>query len=196
MTLFADLSPYTYLQEQTPSDWRTLNVGWLDDGAAFPTGDVDVAVVERVWTHCRLDVHLTRGWHTCAVCPEGSREFLEVTRCGETLKLGAAEIRVFGEGKTVYATPNLLFHYITAHRYLPPKPFLEAVLTGPVPPSEAYFALLQELGVPYSLPITPEQEAKLAELDKLQAAKWEAMQKKLASPRNTKQRKKRDGTSS
>jgi hypothetical protein len=58
------------------------------------------------------------------------------------LLLGSAEIRVFSNEGRIYAAPNLLFHYVCEHHYRPPKEFVQALRTGPRPPSQAYFDAL------------------------------------------------------
>jgi hypothetical protein len=40
--------------------------------------------------------------------------------------LGSAEIRVQGADGTLYAAPNLVIHYMTAHHYCPPEEFCRA----------------------------------------------------------------------
>ena len=141
---FADLSPYGYLPRPTSEDLPPLlNIGWLDAWHPHPTGSVTDAFVECLWEFCRIKVEATRGLHECDLCPklEPGRQ---VTRAGETLWLGSAEIRVFAEG-VMYAAPNLIYHYVVDHRYLPPDEFVRAVLDGrPRPGSAEYAALVAE----------------------------------------------------
>src|SRR5262249_16942156 len=48
---------------------------------------------------------------------------------------GSGEIHVAGPGGLVFAAPALVWHYVTAHDYLPPEQFIQAVLSGtPVNP--------------------------------------------------------------
>jgi len=55
------------------------------------------------------------------------------------IRLGFAEIRVLSEdGKTSYAAPNIIYHYILEHEYKPPTKFIEAVLKGPKPGLSEY----------------------------------------------------------
>ena len=43
--------------------------------------------------------------------------------------LGSAEVWVPGSGEVcAYAAPDLVIHYISVHRYLPPDVFLQAVM--------------------------------------------------------------------
>jgi hypothetical protein len=51
-----------------------------------------------------------------------------VKQWGEEIALGEAEIRVNGEGNVIFASPNLICHYIAAHGYRPPDEFMAALL--------------------------------------------------------------------
>jgi hypothetical protein len=64
---------------------------------------------------------------------------------GEVLKLGSAEIRVFGRSGVIYAAPNLIFHYVKDHAYRPPREFIDAVVTGPGPETTEYRDQLRAL---------------------------------------------------
>jgi len=66
-----------------------------------------------------------------------------VQRHGEQLRIGTAEIRVFGENGAIYAAPTLIYHYVLKHQYKPPGEFVRALLIGARPPSDDYRALLQ-----------------------------------------------------
>jgi len=63
------------------------------------------------------------------------------------LELGSAQIRVFGDRGQIYAAPNMLFHYVTAHHYKPPDEFIQALRHGPCPPDKEYFNRLKSLGL-------------------------------------------------
>lgn len=142
---FADLSPYSYLPgPDAVGQLPVLNVGWLDAQHPYTTGDVPDGFVERLWEYCRIRVEATRGLHECELCPT-PQPGRSVTRDGETLLLGSAEIRVFAEG-AVFAAPNLVYHYVVDHHYLPPDEFVRAVLDGrPRPGSAEYAAQVAEL---------------------------------------------------
>jgi hypothetical protein len=141
MTFFADLSEYTY--RESGKREGTRNVGWLDAGEAHPRGAVPPEFLARLWQFCRLPLVRTRGYHACNLCRGRQVGPLSVTREGEALKLGTAEIRVFGPGGAVYAAPDLVYHYVSAHEYRPPDEFIAAVLAGPAPGSEEYRAHLE-----------------------------------------------------
>ncbi len=115
MTWFADLSPYTYFEpDRRPG---LLNIGWLDRAHEFPVGETPPELAATLARLCADErVAQTRGRHSCNL--PGDR----------TGAYGSAEIRVKGEGGVVYAAPELIHHYVTAHRYRPPEGFIAAVL--------------------------------------------------------------------
>jgi hypothetical protein len=119
MTYFADLTPYTYLEEGGPA----LNVGWLDAVHAFPTGKCPDELVTALSRLAENRVQQTRGRHHCELCLQALGPNADL----DGIARGSAELRVPGEG-VVYAAPDLLVHYVTAHDYLPPAEFREAVL--------------------------------------------------------------------
>ena len=50
----------------------------------------------------------------------------QMRRGDEELRLGSAEIRVFGREEGTYAAPDLIYHYVVDHHYLPPEEFIKA----------------------------------------------------------------------
>jgi hypothetical protein len=140
MTYFRDLSPYDYGMGGIPG---AQNVGWLDRDHPFETQQALESDLDRLWDHCKVAINATRGLHRCEFCSDGSLDVLRVTRNGETLTLGFAEIRVFGLSGQSYAAPSLIFHYMSEHSYKPPDSFLSALRSGLMPPSEAYFEALR-----------------------------------------------------
>jgi hypothetical protein len=115
LAFFEDLTPYTYLR---PEEERagTVNVGWLAKAHQFPTGETSEEFRTRLGALCKCRrVKRTRGLHGCEFCTGPDRPH------------GSAEIRVVGR-KQVYAAPELIGHYVSAHNYKPPVEFIEAVL--------------------------------------------------------------------
>ncbi len=150
MAYFPDLSEYNYLAEFARPETRA--VGWLDQGHAFPKGEPSDEVLSRLWQFCRISVARTRGVHPCPFC--SSNFGAEAERDGDRLLLGAAEIRVFSSDGQKFAAPILIYHYVAVHHYQPPAEFIEAILHGPCPPDQDYFALLQSLNLEWkSTPI-------------------------------------------
>jgi hypothetical protein len=140
MTQFADLSPYTYIRVSSTEK----NVGWLGESSMFDTMERDELLLEMLWRHCKISVAQTRGIHECELC-RLSRSYI-AERNGERLLLGSAEIRVISLAGSVYAAPNLIYHYVQAHQYRPPMEFIDAVLKGLTPGSKGYFDRLSEFG--------------------------------------------------
>jgi len=125
MTWFEDLSPYAF---GPAPEAGALNVGWLDRNHSFATGETEPELAERlVHLAVELPVNPTRGWEPCPFC---SGEYpIRVPYGAGKRALGDAEIRVRGRDTVVFAAPNLIAHYVGAHRYLPPQAFVEAVMT-------------------------------------------------------------------
>jgi len=101
-------------------------VGWLDEKHPFPKGQVPEEALDRLFDLCFHPVYVTRGYHVCQFCPERHLG-MKATRGGRERFLGTAEVRVFAPNDIVYAAPNLVYHYITEHQYLPPREFIDAL---------------------------------------------------------------------
>ena len=142
---FADLSETDH--GSCSSDWRRLNVGWLEKGHAFAKGRVQPEFVAALRRLVAKPVCLTRGCHQCEFCQgnsaattdggQGNPAHVEI--------LGNGEIHVAGEQGIVYVAPVLIRHYVEAHGYLPPGPFIRACLGGILrsPPYTKTAALLK-----------------------------------------------------
>jgi hypothetical protein len=132
-----------------------LNVGWLDAHRHFDRGSVPPAFLDRLWGICKLPVAVAPGCLPCSLCVP-ARTATIVKRGQESLLLGTAEIRVFGHGQRVFAAPDLIYHYVVDHAYLPPTEFIEAVLQGPSPESQAYRDNVLRLGLTILSPNLPD----------------------------------------
>lgn len=62
-----------------------------------------------------------RGVHHCEFCSTERPVILGGPARDTQVWLGSAEIRAQGADGTLYAAPNLVIHYITEHRYCPPR---------------------------------------------------------------------------
>lgn len=135
MAHFPDLTPYSYLSTDPREPWAhlpLLNFGWLSAEHAFPTGDCPHGLAAALSRLAQARVQQTRGHHHCEMCiyalgadaPDGIGLGL-VAR-------GSAEFRVPGH-RVMYAVPELVVHYVTAHAYLPPAEFRTAVLAAGSP---------------------------------------------------------------
>jgi hypothetical protein len=123
---FSDLHRYRYLAPIELGD--VVTVGWLSREHPFPVGSVDkdlVQALERLLETNR--VNQTRGIHLCDFCATSQSLALKLTE--REIMLGSAELWVpSSDRKLVYAAPDLVYHYITAHQYAPPDEFNEAIL--------------------------------------------------------------------
>lgn len=72
-----------------------------------------------------------------------------VTIDGENYTLGFSEIRVLGKDGRVFAAPNDIVGYIQDSVYNPPAVFVDAVMTGIDPDSDAYRAYLERYSAQY-----------------------------------------------
>jgi hypothetical protein len=122
MSYYADLSEYVYSKENLQPN--TLNIGWLDNEHTYFMGEVSEDFVDQLFQICSSPMSKSRGWHPCPFCKEYP---VKVQRNGNILALGAAEIKVTGKCFT-YISPDLIYHYVVAHKYCPPKEFVNAVL--------------------------------------------------------------------
>ncbi len=141
-----DLSEYDYIASCARPG--TKAVGWLDVGHDFERASPDAGILDALWEFCRTSVAQTRGWHSCPFCE--SDVGLETKRRGESLLLGTSEIRVFSSDGQTYAAPTLIFHYVADHHYQPPAEFTAALLHGPRPGSQQYFAWLRRLDLEWN----------------------------------------------
>jgi hypothetical protein len=139
VTYFEDLTEYSYYGPDIVSRgggyvrfeprYRRLAVGWLDAPHPVPTGEVPAWVPEKLLdVLAGPQVNVMRGFHLCTFC-DGGRSMLTVRRNDTSVSMGHAEIRVPGDPGLMFAAPTLIWHYVTAHQYRPPQPFLDALAT-------------------------------------------------------------------
>ncbi|MFG2824625.1 hypothetical protein ACGFX4_34990 [Kitasatospora sp. NPDC048365] len=144
MTHHPDLSPYNPSLPEIVADglyhatfaptYRRTRIGWLGAGHDYPVGPSPDGFRTRLLDIVRRQtVNATRGFHVCELCPRGRSRasMLAVEHNGDTVHLGNSEIRVPGAPGEVFAAPTLIAHYVAVHDYLPPAPFVDAVLHCP-----------------------------------------------------------------
>ena len=127
MAYYPDLSPYEYIKGKAKNN--VLNVGWLDGKHAFRRGEIDNFLLELILGFCKRAVNRTRGYHLCPLCNDPPFGFI-VERNKERIILGSGEIWIKGEDGKIYVAPDLIYHYIRDHGYLPPDEFLIAIERG------------------------------------------------------------------
>lgn len=132
MTYFDDLTPY--VTSEVKSDGSSvLCVGWLDASHEFQAGGTADDFRRKLLKICvKKRVEKTRGFHICNLGSCESRGMwppLTLTLGGKEVVFGSAEIRVPGSVGVVYAAPDLIHHYVVEHDYVPPREFIDAVLS-------------------------------------------------------------------
>ncbi len=129
-----DLTPYTGCGADAALGLLPLAVGWLRGGMAFETGKAPESFLARLLPFCQPEhtVCAAGGTRPCPLC----RQLIP--------PYGQAEIRVIGE-VDIYAAPDLIYHYVSGHHYLPPPEFVAAVLQGPAPDTAEHRALRRAL---------------------------------------------------
>ena len=130
---FQDLDVYEGCPTDAGLGILPLGVGWLRHDVAFMKGDVEKfpdGFLERLLIFCETDFGVceTPGQRTCPICRHKIPPY------------GSAEIRVLSKSD-IYAAPDLIHHYITAHQYRPPDEFVQATLDSPLPTSVEHRAL-------------------------------------------------------
>lgn len=120
-----------------------LAVGWLDKEHSFTKGTVPDSFLERLWVFCRIPEALSMGIHECEFCQESSSR-LVIQRGDEKIQPGSGVILVFKNKDTAYLAPDLIYHYIVDHGYMPPQEFISAVIKCPFPYMKKYHTLVED----------------------------------------------------
>lgn len=128
---YKDLSLYAY-KLSTPIE-SIFNVGWLDKAEKFPKGEVPPDFLNKLKAVIAgtpsfdANFNRIRGVHPCALCGERN---IEIEEGEQSEVLGMSEILIPEEGQGGYfASPSMVYHYVSEHGYLPPESFIKAVLS-------------------------------------------------------------------
>lgn len=126
MDVWPDLTPYIHMLPARLPD--VVNVGWLGEGP-FEKGEVsDVFLNKLLRVIARDEVNTVRSFTYCPICGCGENG-LTVVGSGVEAFLGHAEVWVPSHNqRRIYAAPNMIWHYISEHGYLPPQEYRDAVL--------------------------------------------------------------------
>ena len=125
---YPDLTPYRYLERERSDD--LLNIGWLAIEHPFPRKKAPEILLDALFDRCLEPVLQMRGFHQCEFCDVPKFAPINVSRNGQQVALGSAEIRVTGKDGRTYAAPNMIYHYVAAHDYDPPAEFIEALMAS------------------------------------------------------------------
>jgi hypothetical protein len=140
---YEDLTEYSY--SKFPAKLRAkydiaddvifYNVGWLDVSVEYKKGFVGEAFLTKFIEYLdKNTANMMRGVHDCQFCERDNPDFDVEERIllsvdGSVFAFGCKEVFVFGE-KCVYLCPDMIFHYMKEHAYVPPDVFIEAVVAG------------------------------------------------------------------
>ena len=142
MSYYKDLSIYQYLGRK---EENTFNIGWLEGNDCYEKGKVSEKFLELLFEYIKCPIYKTRGIYSNSLLDGNGTAFVACFN-GYNILLGSSEIRVIDQyDEKIYASPDLILHYIINHNYIPPKCFIEAVLYGPKPNSEHYNKLIKLL---------------------------------------------------
>jgi len=144
---FADLTKYTYSQSTISQSEKAslINIGWLDRDHEYNKGDVSPKFLDRLCDFCSLPATSTMGVHTCEICNNTNPIVCNKIR-DRGVHVGSSEIWVIANmSNVVYIAPDLIYHYVLDHHYLPPGEFIRAVLIGSLPNSREYQNRLLQL---------------------------------------------------
>lgn len=105
-------------------------IGWLDDQHEFPVGQSPTPFVARLkqftekWDQSTIELSwgFFMGLHSCELCDSAH----------------AAGNFGVPAGNLLFVAPEMIWHYVTQHDYLPPQPFIEAVENSPLPGTKEY----------------------------------------------------------
>ncbi|MFE0099856.1 hypothetical protein [Streptomyces sp. NPDC059009] len=132
MTAYDDMSTYQYAPDTVPSGTVALNVGWLERDTAFQVGETPAGFLESLLRVTRdYPAAKMRGWHRCSLPHENDEAAYpyRVRLADVHIALGGAEVRVYTPEGKLLSAPDLVYHYVKDHNYLPPEEFIEAVLS-------------------------------------------------------------------
>jgi hypothetical protein len=143
MAYFKDLSSYCYSPRYVLPGLK--NVGWLEQGHDYDRASPSDDVLSLLWEFCKFPVAQYRGLHVCDLCQSCAPTM--ASRSGMQLVLGGGEIRVFSDADTIYAAPNMIYHYVEVHGYKPPDEFVRALRSRYQPGTEEYVEKLKNIGL-------------------------------------------------
>jgi hypothetical protein len=126
MTYYPDLGETT----QIASGPHVRAIGWLDAQHPFARGVFPVDSLAKLaeFADSSFKSVVALGWpvamgrHTCEICGAASS--------GGNFGVPA--------GRILFVCPEMLYHYVEAHAYLPPPEFLSALVAAPLAGTDAY----------------------------------------------------------
>jgi len=125
-----DLDPYQGCPADQFLGILPLAVGFLGRNGPFETGKMPAAFPPALLPYCQPSATVChiKANRPCPLCNQLIAGY------------GSGELRAIGD-EELYAAPDLLHHYVTAHHYRPPDEFIDAILHGPGPDTAEHRAL-------------------------------------------------------
>ena len=118
-----------------PFYFAALKVGWLDVEHDFQKGEVAEQFLEKLFAFCVTPHLFLCGYHRCNLtststnsCSSRDSGMVTIERGNKQVKVGDSEFFVETDSGLLYHAPTLIYHYVSAHHYLPPQCFIEALL--------------------------------------------------------------------
>jgi len=111
------------------------SVGWLAERHAFTTGEAPADLVALLEEHLEdhWGIFAMAGCHDCEFCKSAG------------LRHSDSRNLFIPGPDAVYFVPGMIVHYITRHRYLPPREFIEALRACPPQGSDDFMALMKDV---------------------------------------------------
>lgn len=142
MAYYKDFSNYECNNQKIKN---VVNIGWLGGEERFEKGDVSNDFLMSLWEYYKCPVYPTRKLYENK-CLDGHWRFFTAISNERNVQLGSYEIRVIDKNNgVIYAAPNLIIHYIINHKYMPPKEFIDAVISSPKPNSDEYSNMIHNM---------------------------------------------------
>jgi hypothetical protein len=130
-----DLSPY----QLSPAHPPMIAVGWLDRAHPYDVQTASRRFLSRLHVFCTRTNIGSMGIHECEFCPQPVSN-ISVQDGTHRHHLGSGIMLAFGQRNSIYAAPDLVYHYVCDHHYAPPSVFIQAILRGPLPTTRSYRA--------------------------------------------------------
>lgn len=130
VTFHEDLRPYEYEGRIYPN---ILSIGWLDNNHSYPMGQVPNLLAEKLLLltcGCIEGIDLismkVRSFERCPFTNEKIE--YRIPNSKKTRLVGMSELCIPNKDNNIlYCFPDMLYHYITEHSYLPPMEFLNSL---------------------------------------------------------------------
>jgi hypothetical protein len=120
----------SHIPDMQTGEGGRISVGWLHPDHTFPKGDPAPEFLAKLKEYAKRSGGSTVafGWgaaggiHTCEFCGRAH---------------GAVNFGV-PAGDRLFFSPEMIAHYVEAHRYAPPAEFIAAILASPLPGTREY----------------------------------------------------------